>query len=89
MRIELRGRRLATGMTQIVKSGAHVIAPHGKRFSESSIGVALATRDLMDHLRSTGQATSGPKAFGPCDRSIFLSALDNAVVRRQRLGITR
>ena len=64
-----------------VKSGAEVIAPNGKRFSESSIGMALATRDLMDHLRSTGQATSGPKAFGPRDRSNFLRALDNAVVR--------
>ena len=48
-----------------MKSGADVFAPNGKRFSESSIGMALATRDLMDHLRSTGQATSGPKAFGP------------------------
>jgi uncharacterized protein len=72
-----------------VKSGADVIAPNGKRFSESSIGMALATRNLMDHLRSTGQATSGPKAFGPRDRSNFLSALDNAVVRLQRLATTR
>ena len=55
--------------SRCVKSGADVIAPHGKRFSESSIGMALATRNLMDHLRSTGQATSGPKAFGPRDRS--------------------
>ena len=44
-----------------VKSGAEVLAPNGKRFSESSIGIALATRDLMDHLRSTGQATSGQR----------------------------
>ena len=72
-----------------MKSGADVIAPNGKRFSESSIGMALATRNLMDHLRSTGQATSGPKAFGPRDRSNFLSALDNAVVRLQRLAMTR
>ena len=75
--------------SRCVKSGADVIAPHGKRFSESSIGMALATRNLMDHLRSTGQATSGPKAFGPRDRSNFLSALDNAVVRLQRLAMTR
>jgi uncharacterized protein len=58
-----------------MKSGADVIAPHGKRFSESSIGRPLATRNLMDHLRSTGQSTSGPKAFGPRDRSYFLSEL--------------
>ena len=75
--------------SRCVKSGADVIAPNGKRFSESSIGMALATRNLMDHLRSTGQVTSGPKAFGPRDRSNFLSALDNAVVRLQRLAMTR
>ena len=75
--------------SRCVKAGADVIAPNGKRFNEDSIGMALATRNLMDHLRSTGQATSGPKAFGPRDRSNFLNALDNAVVRLQRLATTR
>jgi hypothetical protein len=37
-------------------------------------------------LRSTGQATSGPKAFAPRDRSNFLGALDNAVARLKRAG---
>ena len=68
--------------SRCVNSGADVIAPNGKRFSETSIGAALATRDLMDHLRSTGQTT--PKAFGARDRSNFLSALDNAAVRLLR-----
>jgi hypothetical protein len=72
--------------SRCVKSGADVIAPTGKRFSESSIGMALATRNLMDHLRSMGQATSGPKAFAPRDRSNFLGALDNAVARLKRAG---
>jgi uncharacterized protein YaiI (UPF0178 family) len=72
--------------SRCVKAGAEVLAPTGKRFSENSIGMALATRDLMDHLRSTGQATSGPKAFGPRDRSNFLSELDNAVARLKRAG---
>jgi uncharacterized protein YaiI (UPF0178 family) len=70
-----------------VKAGADVLAPNGRRFSENTIGMALATRDLMDHLRSTGEATSGPRAFSPRDRSNFLSALDNAVVRLQRSGL--
>jgi len=74
--------------SRCVKAGADVLAPTGKRFSEDSIGMALATRNLMDHLRSTGQATSGPKAFGPRDRSNFLSALDNAVTRLKRAGAT-
>jgi uncharacterized protein YaiI (UPF0178 family) len=67
-----------------VKLRAEVIAPNDKLFSEASIGMALATRDLMDHLRSTGQTTGGPKAFGPRDRSNFLGALDNVVNRLKR-----
>jgi uncharacterized protein len=70
--------------SRCVKAGAEVLSPTGKRFSEASIGIALATRDLMDHLRSSGQQTSGPKAFGPRDRSNFLGALDNAVARLKR-----
>ena len=73
--------------SRCVKSGADVIAPNGKHFTESSVGMALATRNLMDHLRSTGQSTAGPKPFGPRDRSNFLSALDNAVARRRRMAV--
>jgi uncharacterized protein YaiI (UPF0178 family) len=72
--------------SRCVKLGAEVIAPTGRRFSETSIGMALATRDLMDHLRSTGHTTSGPKAFGPRDRSSFLGALENTVARLKRAG---
>jgi len=74
--------------SRCVKVGAEALAPTGKRFSESSIGMTLATRNLMDHLRETGQATSGPKAFGSRDRSNFLSALDNVVTRLKRSAAT-
>jgi uncharacterized protein YaiI (UPF0178 family) len=73
--------------SRCVKAGAEVLASTGRRFTEASIGMALATRDLMDHLRATGETTSGPKAFSPRDRSNFLSALDNAVVRLKRAGL--
>ncbi|MBV8662246.1 MAG: DUF188 domain-containing protein, partial [Hyphomicrobiales bacterium] len=66
--------------------GAEVLAPNGKPFSDASIGMALATRNLMDHLRSAGEATPGPRAFTARDRSNFLSALDNAVTRLKRAG---
>jgi uncharacterized protein len=69
-----------------VKAGAEVIAPNGKRFTEDSIGNTLATRDLMDSLRSAGAITSGPKPFAPRDRSAFLAALDQAIVRLTRAG---
>jgi uncharacterized protein YaiI (UPF0178 family) len=72
--------------SRCVKTGAAVIAPNGKPFSEESIGMTLATRNLMDSLRSAGEITSGPKPFSPRDRSEFLSALDRAVVRLVRDG---
>jgi len=75
--------------SRCVKSGATVIAPNGKPFTEESIGMVLATRNLMDSLRSAGEITSGPKPFAPRDRSSFLSALDQAIVRLTRAGFGR
>jgi len=69
-----------------VKAGATVLAFTGKPFSESSIGMALATRDLMQSLREAGTITGGPKPFSRADRSAFLSALDRAVNRILREG---
>jgi uncharacterized protein len=66
--------------------GAIVLAPNGKPFTEDSIGMTLATRNLMDSLRSAGAVTGGPRPFAPRDRSNFLSALDQAVVRLKRDG---
>jgi uncharacterized protein len=69
-----------------VKAGAQVISPKGKLFSEESIGMALATRNLMEDLRSAGETTRGPAPFSPKDRSSFLSALDLAINRLKRAG---
>jgi uncharacterized protein len=70
--------------SRCVKVGAEVMTATGRRFTEASIGMALATRNLMDHLRETGETTSGPKAFSARDRSNFLGALDNAIVRLKK-----
>ncbi|HEY6259059.1 MAG TPA: YaiI/YqxD family protein [Xanthobacteraceae bacterium] len=72
--------------SRCVKAGAAAIAPTGKTFTTDSIGMALATRNLMDSLRSAGEVTGGPKSFSPRDRSSFLSALDQAIVRLKRAG---
>jgi hypothetical protein len=69
-----------------VKAGATVIAPNGKPFDEDSIGLALATRNLLHDLRGAGAVTGGPRPFEPRDRSQFLSALDAAIVRLKRTG---
>ena len=72
--------------SRCIKAGAAVVAPDGRVFSEDSIGMTLATRNLMDDLRSAGAVTGGPKPFAPRDRSRFLSALDQAIVRLKRAG---
>ncbi len=70
--------------SRCVKNGASVIAPNGKAFTESSIGMALATRNLMDQLRGAGEITGGPKPFSSRDRSEFLGSLDRALNRIKR-----
>ena len=70
--------------SRCVKSGADVIAPNGKPFTEQSIGMTLAVRNLMTDLRSSGEVTGGPKSFAPRDRSAFLSTLDQTIRRIQR-----
>ncbi len=49
--------------SRCVKAGAEVLGPNGKTFSESGIGMALATRNLMQDLREAGAITGGPKPF--------------------------
>ncbi len=75
--------------SRCVKAGAEVIAPNGRAFTKDSIGLTLATRNLMDSLRSAGEITGGPKPFAPRDRSSFLAALDQAIVRLTRAGFGR
>jgi uncharacterized protein len=67
-----------------VRNKATVIGPTGKPFTDDSIGMALATRDLLTDLRSAGATTRGPPPLSRQDLSRFLSALDLAVVRLQR-----
>jgi uncharacterized protein len=67
-----------------VRKGVTVIGPTGKPFTDDSIGMALATRDLLTDLRSAGATTRGPPPLSRQDISRFLSALDLAVTRLKR-----
>ncbi|CAA9501918.1 MAG: hypothetical protein AVDCRST_MAG09-780 [uncultured Sphingomonas sp.] len=64
-----------------LKAGATVIGHNGKPFTAASIGGALATRAIMADLRAGGDVVGGPAPFGKADRSRFLQALDEALVR--------
>jgi len=72
--------------SRCVKAGASALSPTGKAFTDSSVGMALATRNLMQDLREAGAVTGGPPPFSAKDRSAFLGALDRAVMRLRRAG---
>lgn len=59
--------------------GAFAIKPNGERFSEDSIGMALANRELMQGLRESGEITGGPRPFSKSDRSQFLDRMETVV----------
>lgn len=67
-----------------LKAGAAVIAPNGRPFTANSIGAAIATRAIMADLRAGVGQAGGPAPFAKTDRSRFLAALDEALVRLKR-----
>lgn len=62
-----------------LKAGARVVGPTGKPFTEASIGMALAMRELQAHLRETGESRGFNASFTRGDRSRFLQALEELV----------
>ena len=67
-----------------LESGATVLGPDGRAFTESGIGMALAMRDLNAHLRELGEIQGSGRTFGQRERSAFLNALEVAVQRAKR-----
>ena len=72
--------------SRAIKEGAKVISHVGKPFTEDSIGMALAMRDLMAQLRETGEMRGSNPVFTPKDRSNFLQGLENVIQLAKRSG---
>jgi uncharacterized protein len=72
--------------SRAIKKGAMVISHGGKPFTQDSIGMALAMRDLMAQLRETGEMRGNNPVFTPRDRSNFLQGLENAIQLAKRSG---
>lgn len=70
--------------SRCLKKGAKAIGNTGKPFTEASIGMAMAMRDLSQHLRETGESRGFNAAFTKQDRSRFLEALEQAVQQVKR-----
>lgn len=75
--------------SRALAKGAHVIGPTGKPFTEQSIGMALAMRELNQHLRETGESKGYNPSFGSKERSSFLQAFDALLQRALRAASAR
>ncbi|MEA3266866.1 MAG: YaiI/YqxD family protein [Candidatus Fermentibacteria bacterium] len=74
--------------SRCLKKEAAVIGNTGRPFTENNIGDVLSLRNLLTDLREQGMITGGPKPFAKKDRSRFLQALDETIVKiRIRNGI--
>ena len=67
------------------KKGARVISNAGKSLNDDAIGMALAMRNLMSHLRETTDIKGSNKSFTSADRSQFLQELEKVIQQIKRL----
>ncbi|MCE1204259.1 MAG: YaiI/YqxD family protein [Holophagaceae bacterium] len=67
-----------------LEKGARALDAKGKVYSPDSIGDALASRELMAHLRAMGEMGGGPPPFTARDRSTFLQRLDDLIQALKR-----
>ena len=70
--------------SRCLKRNARVLSPRGRVFDESSIGEALASRELMSQLRELGSITGGPAPMQRQDRSTFLQRFDEIIQKVRR-----
>jgi len=68
-----------------LEKGARALDPKGRIYSPDSIGDALASRELMAHLRAMGEMGGGPPPFTARDRSTFLQRLDDLIQALKRV----
>ena len=67
-----------------LKKKAFALKPNGKRYTDDNIGIALATREIMEKIRETGEMTGGPPPFSKADRSKFLDQMEMTVLKAKK-----
>jgi uncharacterized protein YaiI (UPF0178 family) len=71
---------------EIVRKGATGLDPRGHMYTENNIGERLATRDLLQELRSGGLTLGGPPPLDGSERKRFAAALDRWLTKRLKDG---
>ena len=69
-----------------VKNSVRVLGPKGAEFTADNIGSAVATRELFQELRQSGEIHGGPTPMDKKARSRFLAKLDEIIQSLKRKG---
>jgi uncharacterized protein len=65
----------------VVGKGAIALDPRGDVYTDANIRERLAMRNLMEALRSSGEAVGGPAPLGNRERQQFAAALDRLLAQ--------
>ena len=60
---------------------ANAIDPRGDLYTDDNVKQRLATRNLMDELRSSGEILGGPSSFTQKDVQAFANQLDRFLTK--------
>ena len=66
----------------VVDRQALAISPRGEIYTADNVQERLATRNLLQHLRSGGLVLGGPAQLSATDVQKFAAALDRSVTKR-------
>ncbi len=61
---------------RVISANAHAIDHRGERYNLENIKGRLATRNLMEMIRESGEITKGPKPFNQKDTHAFANSLN-------------
>ncbi len=68
--------------SDVVAKGAKALNPRGELYTDVNIGDRLATRNLVDEMRSQGQKMRGPSGFTAKHKQSFANELDKWIARK-------
>ncbi len=69
---------------EVLQKGVQALNPRGELYSSETIKERLASRDMMEELRSAGIETGGPKSFDQADTRAFAGKLDTLLARQAK-----
>lgn len=70
---------------RVITKGAIAINPRGETYTQANIKSILATRDLLEQLRNSGEISGcGSAPLGVKDREKFANAIDRVLTRHSQ-----